>query len=419
MIFEKDSWKEIWDTVNKNRLRTVLTCFGVFWGIFMLVVMVGSGNGLRTGILSEFEGSATNSFFIWTQKTTKPYKGMKPGRNYNFTNEDYLALQEVRELKTIVPMNQLGRYQATININRGTKSTGGGVMGVGHKLNQIEQVKMTEGRWLNPNDEQEKRKVVVIGKRIREVLFDKEKKVIGEYISVNGVYFQVIGFTEPTGSGGEAEEKASAIYIPFSTFQQAYNYGNVIGWFALSSQDGVPATEAEAKVIALLKERHKVAPEDEVAVGHWNMEKQYKRMSGLFNGIEGLVWIVGTGTLLAGIIGVSNIMLIIVKERTREIGVKRAIGATPSHITGQIVLESIALTALAGYLGLVLSVLLLELVSGMIPDEGGNAMFRNPGIDLSVALTALGILIAAGAVAGLIPARKAIAVSPVEALRSE
>lgn len=417
-MFDRDNWQEIFATIQKNKLRTLLTCFGVFWGIFMLVIMIGSGNGLENGITKDFSGTATNSFFVWAQRTSKPYKGMQPGRNFNYNNEDIKALKQIRELEVVAPMNQLGRFRGVVNVTRGLISANAGVTGTYPVLNKIQQLKINQGRWLNDLDQRDKRKVAVIGKHIHEVLFKKDENPIGEYISVNGVYFRVVGILKQTGSGGDAEENAQAVYLPFSTFQQAFNFGDVVGWFGITSRKDIAASDAEEKVIALLKERHKISPDDRTAIGHWNMEVEFKRLQGLFSGISLLVWIVGTGTLLAGVIGVSNIMLIIVKERTREIGVKRALGAPPMNIAGQLILESIFITAMAGYTGLVLSVGLLELVSSMIPSNG-NAMFVSPGVDLDVALSALTILVCAGALAGLIPARKALAVSPVEALRYE
>lgn len=417
-MFNRDSWQEIFATIKKNKLRTFLTCFGVFWGIFMLVIMIGSGNGLRNGILNGFNGTATNSFFCWTQRTSKPYKGMKPARSFNFNNSDYVALKQLPELDVVAPMNRLGGYGSSNNVVRGLKTGNFTVSGVYPEVSKIETVKIKEGRNLNQNDLTQKRKVCVIGKRVKELLFNKDENALGDYIRINGVYFRVIGVSEPAASGDNGREQAESVNVPFSTFQQAFNYGDVVGWFAVTAKKGVPATEAEEKAIALLRERHKIAPDDLLAIGHWNMEKEYNKLNGLFSGIELLVWIVGTGTLIAGIIGVSNIMLIIVKERTKEIGIKRAIGAPPSAIVGQLILESVFLTAIAGYIGMVVSIILLEVVNKVIPvDE--NSMFLNPGVDVSVAFTALAILIIAGALAGLIPAKKAIAISPVEALRAD
>jgi len=397
-------------------LRTALTCFGVFWGIFMLVVMIGSGNGLSNGILKDFAGTATNSFFCWAQKTSKPYKGMKPGRNFNFNNDDTKALKQLPELAVVAPMNQLGNYEGTNNVVRGLNNGGFEVSGVYPELRKIEATNIKAGRFLNQNDIDDKRKVAVIGKRVQEILFEKDENPIGEYIRVQGVYFRVVGVTEPASGGERGREAGEKVQIPFTTFQQAFNYGDIVGWYAIMASKGVPATKAEDMALALLRERHKVAPDDAIAIGHWNMEKEFNKLNGLFAGISGLVWIVGTGTLLAGIIGVSNIMLIVVKERTKEIGIRRAIGAPPGHIVRQLILESVFLTTIAGYVGLILSIALMEGVSSMLASDD-SSMFTNPTIDLNVALTALAILIGAGALAGLIPARKAIAIPPVEALR--
>ena len=415
-MFDSDSWQEIFATIKKNKLRTALTCFGVFWGIFMLVVMIGSGNGLSNGILKDFAGTATNSFFCWAQKTSKPYKGMKPGRNFNFNNDDTKALTQLPELAVVAPMNQLGNYEGTNNVVRGLKNGGFEVSGVYPELRKIEATTIKAGRFLNQNDIDDKRKVAVIGKRVQEILFEKDENPIGEYIRVQGVYFRVVGVTEPASGGERGREAGEKVQIPFTTFQQAFNYGDIVGWYAIMAAKGVPATKAEDMALALLRERHKVAPDDAIAIGHWNMEKEFNKLNGLFAGISGLVWIVGTGTLLAGIIGVSNIMLIVVKERTKEIGIRRAIGAPPGHIVRQLILESVFLTTIAGYVGLILSIALMEGVSSMLASDD-SSMFTNPTIDLNVALTALAILIGAGALAGLIPARKAIAIPPVEALR--
>jgi putative ABC transport system permease protein len=417
-MFDRDNWQEIWSTISKNKLRTTLTALGVAWGIFMLVVMLGCGNGLQHGVLSDFNGTATNSFFVWTQRTSKPYKGMKPGRGFNFTNEDVAALRkQIPELDVIAPQNQLGDYGGANNVMRGIKTGAFSVMADYPAISKIQAIRIKKGRFLNDNDLRESRKVAVIGKRPEEVLFGKSENILGEYIQINGVYFQVIGITEPTGAGDQSREQSEAIYVPFTTFQHTFNYGDKVGWFAITSKNNVSASLAEEKALALLKERHNVAPDDLIAIGHWNMEKQFKKLSGLFDGISMLVWFVGIGTLLAGVIGVSNIMLIVVRERTKEIGIKRAIGATPYAIVLQLMLESIFLTSFAGYFGLVAGIGTLEGVSSLM--GAGTGMFRNPSVDLSVALKALTVLIFSGALAGLIPASRAISISPVDALRSE
>lgn len=417
MIFERDSWQEIFATIRKNKLRTFLTMLGVFWGIFMLVIMLGSGNGLRNGILRGFSGTATNSFYVWAQQTNKAYKGMKPGRNFNFNLADVEALKQIPELAVVSPMNQLGGYEQANNVIRGLKTAACEINANMPNCTEISEVKIQKGRFLNELDIKEKRKVCVIGPRVQEMLFKKGEEVIGEYIRINGVYFKVIGLTMIMASGGEGREQAQRINVPFSTFQNAFNYGDVVGWFAIKSRDDVPAEVAEKKAMAVLKERHKVAPDDVKAIGHWNMEIEYNKLKGLFTGINFLVWFVGIGTLMAGVIGISNIMLIVVKERTKEIGVKRALGAVPLQIIGQIMLESIFLTAISGYLGLVLGIGFLEMIDSLIGQSG--EMFTNPTVDLGVAVQALTVLIISGAIAGLIPANKAVSIKPVEALRSD
>ncbi len=416
-MFDKDNWQEIFATIKKNKLRTFLTSLGVGWGIFMLVIMLGAGNGLKNGVLKDFDGTATNSFFMWTQRTTKPYKGMKPGRDFDFNNGDAMALRQLKELAVVSPQNQLGGYQGGNNVIRGLKSGNYEVAGVYPNIAQISAVKITQGRFLNENDITFKRKVCVIGRAVKENLFKPEEKTLGDYVSINGVYFMVVGVSVPMGSGGQAEQEASRVVVPFTTFQNAFNYGDQVGWFAISSQPNISAAVAEEKVIALMKERHKIAPEDEQAIGHWNMEVQFKKMSGLFAGINMLIWVVGIGTLIAGIIGISNIMLIVVKERTKEIGVKRALGATPVSVMFQIILESVFLTAVAGYFGLVIGVVLLELINMALGAD--VPMFSNPTVDINVAIVSLSVLIGCGALAGLIPAQRAVSVLPVEALRSE
>ena len=417
MIFERDNWQEIFATIRKNKLRTFLTMLGVFWGIFMLVIMLGSGNGLRNGILKEFAGTATNSFFVWAQQTTKAYKGMKPNRSFNYTVADAEALKQLPELDVVSPLNQLGGHEGASNVVRGLKTAACEIQANYPNITGISDIKMGEGRFMNELDIKEKRKICVIGPRVAELLFKKDEKIIGEYIRINGVYFRVVGVTKQTSGGNEGRQQAKRINIPFSTFQNAFNYGDVVGWFAIKSKDNIPAEQSEEKVISFLKERHKIAPEDTKAIGHWNMAVEFNKLSGLFTGIEILVWIVGIGTLLAGVIGISNIMLIVVKERTKEIGVKRALGAVPFQIISQIMLEAVFLTSISGYFGLVIGIGLLEALNVAIGDSG--EMFTNPTVDLTVALKALTVLILSGAFAGLIPASKAVAIKPVEALRTE
>lgn len=419
-MFDRDSWQEILSSIKKNKLRTALTAFGVFWGIFMLVIMLGSGNGLRNGVVGGFDGFATNSFFVWAQKTNKPYKGFQPGRRFNYNNEDTEAIkQNVPEAEYVCARNQLGGYRGGNNVTRGVKTGQFSVYGDFPEFNKIQPMKNLNGRFINNTDIEQKRKIAIIGDRVQEILFEKNEDPIGKYIRINGVYFQVVGTFKSRSSGGQGGEESQTVFVPFTTFQTAFNFGNLVGWYSITSKEGIPVELVESKVIELLKQRHNIAPDDELAIGHWNMGKEFSKINGLFTGIDILVWIVGIGTLIAGVIGVSNIMLIVVKERTKEIGVKRALGATPVLIVGQIILESVFLTSFAGYFGLLAGVGLLELINSAMGANPDGGMFKNPQVDFGIAITALTVLIICGALAGLIPASKAIQVKPIEALRYE
>ena len=423
-MFDRDSWQEIMHTLKKNKLRTFLTAFGVFWGIFMLIIMLGSGNGLENGVRSGMGDFATNSFFVWTERTSMPYKGFPRGRSFNFKNDDIQALADnIPEIEYIAPkIRGWSAGDGTNNTVRKNKTGAFSIMGEYPVWNKIDPMEMLEGRFINDIDIKDRRKVAVIGTRVREVLFDPDEDPIGDFIQIQGIYFQVVGVFKPLNTninfGGEKEQ---SIFLPFTTLQKTYNYGNIVGWFSITSKENVPASLAEEKALALLASRHSIHPDDTEAFGHFNLEEEYNQMNGLFNGISGLIWIVGIGTLIAGVIGISNIMLVIVKERTKEIGIQRAIGAPPMKIVSQIIIESIFLTSLAGYVGLVLGVAVIEGINYLLESSGGvdNEMFKRPEVDFNVAITALAILIVAGALAGLIPARRAVRIRPIDALRDE
>jgi putative ABC transport system permease protein len=280
-IFDRDNWTEIYATLKANRIRTLLTVFGVFWGIFMLVIMLGSGKGLENGIMRDFGGTATNSFFCWAQKTSKPYKGLKAARSYNFSNKDYQLLQTLPDLETIIPMNQLGGHGGQNTVLKGLKTNTFPVLGTYPGLSKVQSISIKEGRFLNQNDISQNRKVVVIGKKAEETLFGKNETILGQYIRISGVYFQVIGITEPGSSGQNPEEEISNLYLPFTTFQKAFNYGDLVGWFSITAKKNVTVEIAEENTIALLKRNHQISPDDKLAVGHWNMGKQYKKLKGL------------------------------------------------------------------------------------------------------------------------------------------
>ena len=419
MIIDRDSFQEIFATIKKNKLRTALTMLGVGWGIFMLVIMLGCGNGLRNGVLRSFDGMANNMTFLWTQPTSKPYKGLKPGRRFIYNNADYASLKRIDDLEIICPRAVSESAGTENNAVRGMKGGSFQILGDVNDVNQVQKIKITEGRFLNKKDIIDKRKVCVIGTRVKEVLFKKGENPLGKYIRLNGVYFMVIGVRVPVSTGQDGQEETMAIHTPFTTFQNSFNMANKVHVFLCKAKDSVDPEIAEKEITDVLKANHKIAPEDNVAIGHWSSGIEFRKLTGLFTGIEFLIWIVGIGTLLAGVIGISNIMLIVVKERTKEIGVKRALGATPANVIAQILLEALFLTAIAGYAGLTAGIYLLEGLSSMIGEGDSGSMFTNPTVDISIALKALSVIVVGGLIAGFIPARRAVAIHPVEALRTE
>ena len=422
-MFDLDRWNEIWHALAKNKVRSLLTAFGVFWGIFMLIVMTGASNGLKNGIVEGVAKFATNSCFMWSEQTSEPYKGFKRGRQWNMDSDDLtLILNNVPEVEYISPKNFGSRMNGGPNTIHGLKTGAYNVKGDYPEYVKIDPYTVLQGRWINEMDIRDKRKVCVIGEKVFDQMFDKKENPLGEYLKISGVYYQVIGVIKPETQiniNGRAEE---SIFLPFTTMQQTYNMGNIVHFLAITAKKGVPVSVVEEKVKTIIKNRHSIAPTDNTALNSVNIEKEFQQMSGLFIAIAVLTWIVGIGTLMAGVIGVSNIMLVIVKERTKEIGVQRALGASPRTIISQIMLESVALTTIAGYTGLSLGVALLELVNKVIesqPASNDRAFFKNPEVSIGVAVTSLIILILAGLFAGSIPAKRALQIKPIEALREE
>lgn len=417
-MFDADKWSEIIQALKKNRLRTFLTAFGVFWGIFMLVIMLGSGNGLRNAAFDNMGDFATNSCFMWTQQTSMPYKGFSRGRWYHFTNGDTeVLLRNIPEIKALSPRLNGWSAEGGVNTIRGEKSGAYSIMGDYPAWQQIDPVDVNSGRFINEIDIESKRKVAVIGRKVVNDLFMPDENPVGQHIKINGIYFSIVGTFKSKKSGGQADREEQNIHIPFTTLQKTYNFGDRVGWYAMVAYDEIPVGIVEEKAKTILKARHKIHPDDNRAVGSFNVAKEFRKMTGLFMGIDTLIWIVGIGTLLAGVIGVSNIMLVIVKERTKEIGIQRALGAKPLSIIVQIINESVFLTALAGCLGLAAGVWLVELINSAI-GEGGD-MFKNPEVDISIAVIALTVLIIAGAFAGLLPASRAVSIRPIEAIRQD
>ncbi len=402
-------------------MRSLMTAFGVFWGIFMLIVMSGAGRALENGVMDGIKAFATNSAFFWTEPTSKPYKGFQRGRRWNYKNEDIQYLRDnVKEIEYLSPKLFGPNANSGDNTIRGKKTGSFNITGDYPDFYKIDPWTPVKGRLINEIDILHKRKVCIIGERVAEVMFEKEENPIGEYLQINGVYFQVVGVVHPeTRMNFNGNRKTESIMIPFSTMQQTYNMGDVVHFFAVTSVPGVPVSQLETKLKDLLKNRHKVAPDDVQAVGSFNIEVEWVKYQGLFSGIQILTWIVGIGTLLAGVIGVSNIMLVIIKERTQEIGIQRAIGATPGKVIMHIVAESVFLTVIAGYIGLSLGIGLLELANMALDSGSDEVFFRRPEISFNMAVGAVSVLVISGIIAGLIPARRAVSIKPIDALRDE
>jgi putative ABC transport system permease protein len=425
-MFDFDNFREIWSTIKKNKLRTFLTGFSVAWGIFMLVVLLGAGNGLRNGILYNFHDMAANRIDIWPRWTSKPWKGMRQNRRLVFQDEDFYMLK--REHPEIVLCSATVTHSDTLTYNREyfTGETNG--VFPDHARIDFVQFHPGKGRFINDTDIREKRKVIVLSPRMAEVLF-RDRNPLGEFVRCGRLMFRVIGIYYDKNMSNN-----SPAYIPFSTAQLLYNKGR--GFYdLLFTVEGV-TTEAENEAFEQrlresLARRHTFDPTDKSAIGIWNTSNEMRMFNNMTGGIILFIWIVGISTLMAGIVGVSNIMLVTVRERTREIGIRKAIGAKPSSVLKLIIFESILITAVFGYVGMISGIGLTEGIhyfmtlthvsevpAGGNPDEN-LTLFRNPTVSLGIALSATILLIVAGVFAGYFPARKATKISAIEAMRAE
>ncbi|MGM0376777.1 MAG: ABC transporter permease [Bacteroidota bacterium] len=426
-MFDLDRWQEILNAIKQNKFRSILTAFGVFWAIFMLVVMMGSGNALINGITHGFKDFATNSAFLFANRTTVAYEGYDRGRNWNLDNADMEAIRsEIPEVEVLAPRLQGWDLRSGQNVVRNERYAAFNVMGDYPQYRKIDPCTMVYGRYINQKDIEQKRKVCLVGEKVYEVMFDEGEDPVGKHIRVNGVYFMVVGvFKSNNPNINIGSNKKETIYLPFTTMQQAFNYGDQVHYFGFTARKGVDVQQTIDRIKPILKKRHNIAPEDDEAIGGFNVQNQVQMMEYTFLGISILIWVVGIGTLIAGAVGVSNIMLVIVRERTREIGVQRAIGARPSTVIGQILSESVFLTTIAGFLGLALGTFVLHLTDLVLesaraqapPDE--QSFFMNPEIGLPMAISALVLLILVGLFAGFIPAMKAVRIKPIEALHHE
>lgn len=409
-MFDQDKWQEILSTIKKNKLRSFLTGFSVAWGIFMLIILLGSGKGLQNGVEYEFKQDAVNSIWINPGQTSVAYKGYSLGRQIRFTNNDYDQVSKnVKDLEYI-SARFFTRGSGTISYKNEYGSFD--IISCNPGYQQIENASMKEGRFVNQPDIDKFRKVTSIGIKVADALFKNGENPIGKYLKVSGIPFEVVGvFTDPN------ERDMNRIYVPVSTAQKVFNGGNTIHNLSFTTT-GSPE-ESEQLVVDLRNDfakRHNFDPTDMQALFIRNTIKEYTQMQNLFAGIRIFVWIIGIGTIIAGIVGVSNIMMIVVKERTKEIGIRKALGASPGSIISLILLESVLITSFAGYVGLVLGVGLLQLLSKAMESV---PFIKDPQADFSVAIYATLLLILSGAIAGFVPANRAARIKPIVALRDE
>lgn len=409
-LFDSDTWQEIYGGIRKNKLRTAITIIGVLWGIFLLVVLLGAARGVDNNFKVVFGDFATNSVFMWSQRTEKPFKGFQKGRFIQLTTRDVEILQnEYEEIKFIAP-----RSQTSSQITRGFKSGSFRVSGDLPLLDKVQKKDLIYGRFINDNDIRLKSKVVVIEEEIYLQLFEKDENPIGELVNIGNIVYKVVGVYK----NGNINFDGEAAYVPFSTFQQVYNRVNRISWMMVTAHEGIDIEQLEQDMLLTLKNIHKVDPEDNRAFGSANLAVEIGRFTKFLKGMQFLTWFVGIATLIAGVFAIGNILLITVKERTKEIGIRRAIGAKPVEIRRQVVLESVFLTTLAGMLGIIFGGAALYGVDAWL-GSGEDPALVNPTVNIPIVLIAFLLLVVLGTMIGLIPAYVATLVKPIDALRDE
>ncbi|MDA9277289.1 ABC transporter permease [Polaribacter sp.] len=411
-LFDSDTWQEIYGSIRKNKVRTGITIIGVLWGIFLLVVLLGAARGLENSFNKAFGNFATNSVFVWTQSTDTPFKGFQKGRRFRLNMKDIQVLKSeyADEIKLLAPRNQ------TMNlIVKDFKSGSFKVSGDFPVLDQIQKKKLIYGRFLNQNDITSSAKVTVISEDIYKQFFEKDEMPIGQNIKINSINYKVIGVYEASNT---ANIDGDTAYIPFSTYKKVYNTANNIDWMMITANEGIDIEQMESDVLLTLKNLHKVHPEDERAFGSFNLGKEIAKFTGFLTGMQFLTWFVGIATLIAGVFAIGNILLITVKERTKEIGIRRALGATPKSIRQQIILESVFLTTVAGMIGIIMGATVLMIIDTLF-GQGEDATLVNPTVNIPIILAAFTALVVLGTLIGLIPAHMATVVKPIEALREE
>ncbi|MEL7267949.1 MAG: ABC transporter permease [Bacteroidota bacterium] len=418
ILFDRNTWQEIFGSISKNKIRTVITIIGVLWGIFVYIGMSGAAKGLDNGFERQFETVAMNSLFAWAQSTSKPYDGFKTGRQLRLELSDVQVLQNrIPEIQYIAPRNAKGVFGGDpALIVRGQKSSNFAVYGDFPVFTKIATKKIYDnGRFINKDDIEQARKVCVIGERTRKELFEEDEEPIGGYIRIDNIYFQVVGVHKYVPGGGF--ETDGDIYIPFSTYKKLYNTGEYIDWLTIAAYDDADVVQVEEDVKSVLKSIHRVDPTDERAFGSFNLGEIFNRIMGFSKGLTFLSLVIGIATILAGVIGIGNILLISVKERTKELGVRRALGATPKEVRSQIILESVFLTFIAGVMGIILGALTLSAVNNLTKDI--DFPYTNPTVPIPYVLGAMVLMIVLGTLIGLIPAQRAVSIRPIDALREE
>lgn len=412
--FDIDRLREITDTLSRNKSRTFLTGFGVFWGVFMLVGLIGGGDGLKELLSSNLDGFATNSAVMWAQPTTKPYHGFRKGRQWSMTYNDIKRLKaHVPELDVVTPTISRWGASATYADKRAQAI----VKGVLPDMQKVSTPKMLYGRYINQMDISQGRKVCVIGKQVYKTLFDKGGDPCGQVIRIDSIYYSVVGVNYSDGNMNINGNDQQAVFLPLSVMQQVYNRGQSVDLICLTGRPGVSMGDITPRVRRVVADAHDVDPADEKGVMIFNTEMMFSMVDNMFRGVNMLIWLVGIGTLLAGAIGVSNIMMVTVRERTTEIGIRRAIGATPRSILSQIISESILLTSVAGMSGILFVVLILQALEMANTTDGVvTAHFQ---IDFYTAVGAVAMLSLLGVLAGLAPAMRAMSIKPVDAMRDE
>lgn len=415
-MFDIERWQEIFDTIRKNKLRTFLTGLSVASGIFILVILLGFGQGMQNGIAKEFAADASNRIWVWTQVTTKEYKGLNPGRRIELKNEnyDYVNSRFSDNLDKKSPVYRV----RDVSVNYGKETIGYSIQGVSSGFQFIENQFLSQGRFINQSDEESVAKVIVISNKIKREYFKNGEDPMGEYLDLSGIKFKIIGVFGDVG--GEREE--DRMFIPITTAQRVFNGANQVNNLSYTLQPAesfeqavVESMQFSQKLKSYLQEVHSVAPDDGSAINVYNTLENAKRFYGLTGNIKFFFWFVGICTIIAGVVGVSNIMLIVVKERTREIGIRKALGAKPISIVGMILHEAIFVTAISGFSGLVFSMALLELVGPLIEVD----YILNPSVNFNVALSTVFVLILAGALAGFFPAWRAAHIHTIDALRDQ